>query len=126
MKDPWATSDDRFRIEEQKSVVATGTAGRDPKRSFWGTQSVDVRSPAHIARSDGCAHPPAADPLVATYSGEGSLALSRAQNEHTLDRTTIATALAVGYILRPPSELAAEQTEVKTLVESTRGHILMG
>jgi hypothetical protein len=71
---------------------------------------------------------------VATYSGEGSLALSRAQNEHTLDRKLIIDsetndcygACCRLYFSAPVrgTELAAEQTEVKTLVESTRGHIL--
>jgi hypothetical protein len=42
LKDAYASLDDRFRIEEQKSVVTTGTDVRDPTRT---SQAADRRSP---------------------------------------------------------------------------------
>jgi hypothetical protein len=38
LKGAHADSDDRFRIEEQKSAVATATAGRDPQLTFTASQ----------------------------------------------------------------------------------------
>ena len=44
MKDARAASDDHFRIEEQKSAVATATAVRDPQADGLGQVMVQAPS----------------------------------------------------------------------------------